>query len=67
MVQQDGPVDSAHSQMLEYMSSVDIAQQLSIFHFQLFEATDEVELVTQVIFSNNHLKIFPRINKKKIS
>uniref|UniRef100_F1KVW1 Rap guanine nucleotide exchange factor 1 n=1 Tax=Ascaris suum TaxID=6253 RepID=F1KVW1_ASCSU len=48
LLQQNGPVESVHSSMLELLSSVDIAQQLSIFHTQLFEATDEIELVTQV-------------------
>ncbi|VDM39722.1 unnamed protein product [Toxocara canis] len=48
LLQQDGPVESVHASMLELLSSVDIAQQLSIFHTQLFEATDEIELITQV-------------------
>ncbi|VDK70438.1 unnamed protein product [Anisakis simplex] len=48
LLQQDGPVESVHSSMIELLSSADIAQQLSIFHMQLFEATDEIELITQV-------------------
>ncbi|MFH4980464.1 hypothetical protein AB6A40_007173 [Gnathostoma spinigerum] len=47
--QQDGPVESVHSSLMELLGSVEIAHQLSVFHMQLFEATNEIELVSQVV------------------
>ncbi|EJD75124.1 rap guanine nucleotide exchange factor 1 [Loa loa] len=48
MPQQVGPLEIIHSSLLDCLSSIDIAQQLLIFHTQLFEATDDIELITQV-------------------
>ncbi|VDO32959.1 unnamed protein product [Onchocerca flexuosa] len=48
VAQQDGPSENVHSSLLDYLSSVDIAQQLLIFHTQLLEATDDIELIIQV-------------------
>ncbi|MCP9259158.1 Rap guanine nucleotide exchange factor 1 [Dirofilaria immitis] len=48
MPQQNGPSESVHSSVLDYLSSIDIAQQLLIFHTQLLEATDDIELIIQV-------------------
>ncbi|VDK80980.1 unnamed protein product, partial [Litomosoides sigmodontis] len=47
-MQQNGSFGSIHSSLLDYLSSVDIAQQLLIFHTQLLEATDDIELIIQV-------------------
>ncbi|VDN43247.1 unnamed protein product [Gongylonema pulchrum] len=49
MPQQNGPTQSVHASLLDYLSSMDIAQQLLIFHTHLFEATDDIELITQVL------------------
>ncbi|EYC32387.1 hypothetical protein Y032_0003g1544 [Ancylostoma ceylanicum] len=46
---QNGPVESVHASVMEYVGSHELAQQLLVLHTQLFEATDEIELVTQVI------------------
>ncbi|PIO67910.1 hypothetical protein TELCIR_10327 [Teladorsagia circumcincta] len=46
---QNGPLESVHASVMEYVSSHELAQQLLVLHTQLFEATDEIELVTQVI------------------
>ncbi|VBB28110.1 unnamed protein product [Acanthocheilonema viteae] len=46
--QQNGPSESIHSSLLDCLSSVDIAQQLLIFHTHLLEATDDIELIIQV-------------------
>lgn len=50
MPQQGGPSESVHSSLLDYLTSVDIAQQLLIFHTQLLEATDDIELIIQVLY-----------------
>uniref|UniRef100_A0A7E4V9N5 Rap-GAP domain-containing protein n=1 Tax=Panagrellus redivivus TaxID=6233 RepID=A0A7E4V9N5_PANRE len=47
--EQNGPIDTVYHSILEIMSSSDIAHQLCLFHTHLFEATDEIELVFQVI------------------
>ncbi|KJH45385.1 RasGEF domain protein [Dictyocaulus viviparus] len=46
---QNGPLESVHASVMEYVGSYELAQQLYYLHTQLFEATDEIELVTQVI------------------
>ncbi|VDO24567.1 unnamed protein product [Brugia timori] len=46
--QQYSPSEGIHTSLLDYLSSTDIAQQLLIFHTQLLEATDDIELITQV-------------------
>ncbi|WKX99313.1 hypothetical protein Q1695_014303 [Nippostrongylus brasiliensis] len=46
---QNGPLESVHASVMEYVGSHELAQQLLVLHTQLFEATDEIELVTQVI------------------
>uniref|UniRef100_A0A0N4YP66 Rap guanine nucleotide exchange factor 1 (inferred by orthology to a C. elegans protein) n=1 Tax=Nippostrongylus brasiliensis TaxID=27835 RepID=A0A0N4YP66_NIPBR len=46
---QNGPLESVHASVMEYVGSHELAQQLLMLHTQLFEATDEIELVTQVI------------------
>lgn len=66
MIQQNGPLGSTHSSLLDYLSSVDIAQQLLIFHTQLLEATDDIELIIQVTYAASHLFIFWK-NEKKLS
>ncbi|VDK85626.1 unnamed protein product [Onchocerca ochengi] len=48
VAQQDGPSENVHSSLLDHLSSVDIAQQLLIFHTQLLEATDDIEFIIQV-------------------
>ena len=42
------PIDGVYHSILELLSSSEIAHQLGIFHTQLFEATDEIELIFQV-------------------
>ena len=39
-----------HASILEFVSSSELAHQLFILHAQLLEATDEIELITQVDF-----------------
>lgn len=68
MPQQSGPSASVHSSLLDYLSSDDIAQQLLIFHTELLEATDDIELITQVLdpklfILNSLKKIFSRTFK----
>ncbi|CAI4231077.1 unnamed protein product [Auanema sp. JU1783] len=46
---QNGPMESIHSSVLEYVGSSELAQQLFIFHSQLFYACDDIELINQVI------------------
>uniref|UniRef100_A0A1I8ERW0 Ras-GEF domain-containing protein n=1 Tax=Wuchereria bancrofti TaxID=6293 RepID=A0A1I8ERW0_WUCBA len=46
--QQCSPSEGIYASLLDYLSSIDIAQQLLIFHTQLLEATDDIELITQV-------------------
>lgn len=48
LLDQNGPLEAVHHSILDIMSTTDIAQQLTLFHTQLFEATDEIELVFQV-------------------
>lgn len=47
--QQNGPTDFIHHSILDLMNSSDIANQMLAFHTSLFEATDEIELIFQVI------------------
>lgn len=46
--EQDGPSESNHHSVLELIRSRELAQQLAIFHAQLFNATNEIELIFQV-------------------
>uniref|UniRef100_A0AC34FE14 Rap guanine nucleotide exchange factor 4 n=1 Tax=Panagrolaimus sp. ES5 TaxID=591445 RepID=A0AC34FE14_9BILA len=46
---QQGPIDGMYHSILDLMGSSEIAQQLGIFHTHLFDATDEIELIFQVI------------------
>ncbi|KAE9418119.1 hypothetical protein Angca_006761, partial [Angiostrongylus cantonensis] len=48
-IDQNGPVESVHASVMEFVGSYELAEQLHLLHTQLFEATDEIELVTQVI------------------
>ncbi|KAI6235374.1 Rap guanine nucleotide exchange factor 1 [Aphelenchoides besseyi] len=50
--EQNGPSEPFFNSILDVMSSSELAQQLFCFHTQLFEATDEIELVFQVIGRN---------------
>uniref|UniRef100_A0A915DST8 Ras-GEF domain-containing protein n=1 Tax=Ditylenchus dipsaci TaxID=166011 RepID=A0A915DST8_9BILA len=47
--EQEGPMEPTYHSVLDLLSCQELALQLSIFHTQLFEATDETELVIQVI------------------
>ncbi|KAE9552756.1 hypothetical protein FO519_004018 [Halicephalobus sp. NKZ332] len=47
--EQNGPLELVYHSVLELMSSSDIANQMHAFHTHLFEATDEIELIFQVI------------------
>uniref|UniRef100_A0AC34QSZ1 Rap guanine nucleotide exchange factor 4 n=1 Tax=Panagrolaimus sp. JU765 TaxID=591449 RepID=A0AC34QSZ1_9BILA len=46
---QNGPVELVYHSVLEMMGSTEIANQMCAFHTNLFEATDEIELIFQVI------------------
>uniref|UniRef100_A0A0N5AW49 Rap guanine nucleotide exchange factor 4-like n=1 Tax=Syphacia muris TaxID=451379 RepID=A0A0N5AW49_9BILA len=52
MPRQYEPDPAYYYSVLENLSSIEIAHQLFIFHMHLFEATSEVELVTQVFGRN---------------
>ncbi|CAD5215844.1 unnamed protein product [Bursaphelenchus okinawaensis] len=52
MPNQAGPTEPPNPTVLEMYSSSDLAHQLMTFHGQLFEATDEIELIFQVIGRN---------------
>lgn len=45
---QSGPMESVHASVMEYLGSSELAQQLFVMHSEMFDATDEIELITQV-------------------
>lgn len=50
MPEQDGPTEFIHHSVLDLLSSQELSLQLYLFHMQLFEATNESELIFQVFF-----------------
>lgn len=48
MPEQNGPAEPVYHSVMDLMTAEDIAQQLFLFHIELFEATDELELIFQV-------------------
>ncbi|CAD5221809.1 unnamed protein product [Bursaphelenchus xylophilus] len=52
MTNQAGPSEAPNPSVLDIYNSADLANQLMTFHCQLFEATDEIELIFQVIGRN---------------
>jgi Rap guanine nucleotide exchange factor 4 len=46
---QNGPSEPFYNSILDLMSSSEIAQQLFMHHTSLFEATDEIEIIFQVV------------------
>lgn len=46
--EQNGPSEPVYHSVMDLMTAEDIAQQLFLFHMELFEATDELELIFQV-------------------
>lgn len=53
MPRQYEPDPAYYYSTLENLSSLEIAHQLFVFHMQLFEATSEIELVTQVLYQKS--------------
>ncbi len=48
MPEQNGPTEPVYHSVMDLMAADDIAHQLYLFHMELFEATDELELIFQV-------------------
>ncbi|TKR65289.1 hypothetical protein L596_025713 [Steinernema carpocapsae] len=49
VAEQNGPLEPLYTSTVEVLNSHDIAYHLSMHHRSLFDATDEIELITQVI------------------
>lgn len=49
---QDGPMEPSYHSVFDLLDAQELAQQLFAFHTQLFEATDEMELIIQVVINS---------------